>query len=132
MHVIAEPTKTINYFVFYGTLRDLVENDVVTRIGDCVVGGFDLYDYHGSFPAAVPGEGTVKCVMYHIATEVLESAFGTIDHIEGYIESDESKSLYLRRVVLAFTEDQFVDAWMYIWNHPHDDLPRVLDGRWRS
>ncbi len=84
--------------------------------------GADLYDL-GSFPAAIPGEGTIIGVLL----ELDPAAFELLDPLEGHPE------MYRRERVRVRTEADEVEAWIY-W--APEDLAltglRVQNGDWLS
>jgi gamma-glutamylaminecyclotransferase len=99
----------------YGTLRPPQSNTPVddsryfSSIADHVlahqpasVAGADLYDL-GSYPAAIPGQGTLVGDLLQVESAALSIA----DRIEGH------PTFYRRARVTAQTDDGDVEAWIY-------------------
>ena len=64
--------------------------------------GAELYDL-GSFPAAIPGEGTLHGALL----EIDRQAFDMLDPLEGHPE------LYVRTKVMVQAGENDVEAWIY-------------------
>lgn len=79
--------------------------------------GFEMYDL-GSFPGVVRGTGNVKGEVYRVTKEQLER----IDRLEG------EGSLYKKEAVPVrgnFQEDKDVTAYVYLYNHNVENLPKI-------
>jgi gamma-glutamylcyclotransferase (GGCT)/AIG2-like uncharacterized protein YtfP len=118
---------------FYGTLmsgfhrrqRLGLEDRIVYRGRGWIEAA--LYDL-GSYPAAVPSPG------HRVWGEVVkisdaEHVWPSIDAVEGYNPANPDRSLYIRRLVAVHVDDDSeVDAWVYFYNAPLADAPRIVSG----
>jgi gamma-glutamylcyclotransferase (GGCT)/AIG2-like uncharacterized protein YtfP len=85
-------------------------------VGAARVRGHDLLDL-GSYPAAVPGEGTVVGEVYEL------DALDLLDEAEGV---HEDPPLYRRVRVAALG----APAWMYVYARDPGAAPRIPSGDW--
>ena len=85
---------------------------------------FDL----GLYPAAVPStEGRVWGEVYEITDP--PTVLRALDEIEGYRPDDPDRSLYVRaEVEVVIAEDAPVRAWVYFYNAPLGQAPRIPSG----
>ena len=85
---------------------------------------FDL----GIYPAAVPSsDGRVWGEVYAMsdAASVLEA----LDEIEGVRAGDPDRSLYIRaRAEVTLTDESVSPAWVYFYNAPLGQAPRIPSG----
>src|SRR5262249_49634567 len=119
---------------FYGTLmsgfdrrrRLGLEDRIVFRGRGWIEAAlFDL----GSYPAAVPSPGhRVWGELVEISDA--EQGWPSIDDAEGYDPgAPEDRSLYIRRLVLVHVDDDSdVEAWVYFYNAPLAEAPRIPSG----
>jgi gamma-glutamylcyclotransferase (GGCT)/AIG2-like uncharacterized protein YtfP len=118
---------------FYGTLmtgfdrrRRLGMDDRLTFRGRGTINGklFDL----GLYPAAVPAaDGRVRGEVFEVTDA--GPVLAALDEIEGYQPSAPDVSLYVRRVVPVTLDDgDGVDAWVYFYNAPLGQAPRISSG----
>jgi gamma-glutamylcyclotransferase (GGCT)/AIG2-like uncharacterized protein YtfP len=122
-----------DYVFFYGTLmtgfdrrRRLGMDDRLTFRGRGTITGklFDL----GLYPAAVPAaDGRVRGEVFEVTEAPLVLA--ALDEIEGYEPAAPDVSLYVRDVVPVRLDDgDSVDAWVYFYNAPLGQAPRITSG----
>jgi len=118
---------------FYGTLmagfdrrRRAGIDDKLTYVGRAHIRGhlFDL----GIYPAAVPApDGQVWGEVYR--TDSPDEVLAALDDIEGYRADDPDKSLYARqRARVILPDGQAGEAWVYFYNAPLGQAPRILSG----
>jgi gamma-glutamylcyclotransferase (GGCT)/AIG2-like uncharacterized protein YtfP len=118
---------------FYGTLmtgfdrrRRLSMDDRLIFRGRGAISGtlFDL----GLYPAAVPAaDGCVRGEVFEVSD--VELVLPALDEIEGYEPAAPDVSLYVRRVVPVQLDDGgSVDAWVYFYNAPLGQAPRIESG----
>jgi gamma-glutamylcyclotransferase (GGCT)/AIG2-like uncharacterized protein YtfP len=126
-------TVVADLVFFYGTLmagfdrrRRAGIDSHLTYIGRGTIRAalFDL----GLYPAAVPAlEGVVRGEVY----EMTESAtvLRALDEIEGYRADDPDRSLYVReRVHVRLPDESHAEAWVYFYNAPLGQAPRIASG----
>jgi gamma-glutamylcyclotransferase (GGCT)/AIG2-like uncharacterized protein YtfP len=102
-----------------------VESDL-TYVADCQWAGV-LYDL-GAVPGAVPGECMVHGELFRLSSP---RVWTVLDAYEGYDPDREAASLYVRRrVSLAVPRE--TTAWVYWYNGPVEDAPRVTSGDWAA
>jgi gamma-glutamylcyclotransferase (GGCT)/AIG2-like uncharacterized protein YtfP len=122
------------YAFFYGTLmsgfdrrRRLGMDDriVVRGRGWIEAALFDL----GLYPAAVPSQDS------RVVGEVVELTdsapiLAALDEVEGYEPESPERSLYVRRSVPVHLDEGngTVDAWVYFYNAPLGQAPRIPSG----
>jgi gamma-glutamylcyclotransferase (GGCT)/AIG2-like uncharacterized protein YtfP len=118
------------FLVAYGSLltglgdeteRELREG--MESLGSCRLDG-RLYS-RGDFPALVPGSGSVQGELFRVGDKAL---FRQLDTLEHYDAGRRETSLYRRRCIRL--PELEVDAWVYYWNKPVDDLREIGDGSW--
>ena len=118
---------------FYGTLMAGFERPGRMRIepqlryvGRGSISGalFDL----GLYPAAVPStDSRVWGEVYE--TDEIEGVLAELDEIEGYLSDDSDHSLYVReRVAAVLPGGRTVEAWVYFYNAPLGQAPRIPSG----
>jgi gamma-glutamylcyclotransferase (GGCT)/AIG2-like uncharacterized protein YtfP len=117
----------------YGTLRrtfgrqaSLGVDDQLSFVTSCWWTG-RLYDL-GSYPGAVPGEGTVQGELFRLRDP---RAWTVLDRYEGYDPDREAASLFVRRPV-PMDEPADEAAWVYWYNGPVGDHERVPSGDWAT
>ncbi len=79
----------------------------------------------GAYPGLVAGEGTVTGELYEVAVPAL---LGVLDRFEHYDPTDPAGSLFVRR--LSRLLEPPLDAWVWYYNRPAADLPRLASGDW--
>lgn len=118
---------------FYGTLmagfdrrRRAGIDDRLKYVGRAHIRGhlFDL----GIYPAAVPApDGQVWGEVY--GTDAPQEVLAALDDIEGYRAEDPDKSLYTRqRAKVILPDGQADEAWVYFYNAPLGQAPRIESG----
>lgn len=117
----------------YGTLmhsferhEDLGIAHRLTFVTQCSWQG-DLYDL-GSFPGAVPGEGTVHGELFRLTDP---QVWTVLDRYEEYESDREAASLFVRRRV-SLLEPNDETAWIYWYNGDPEGHDRVPSGDWAS
>lgn len=137
------------YLLVYGTLgsegRALDDLDVrskLTRVGTRTLRGalYDLGPYPGFVPGTGPGAGDVEAELFRI--EDLR-AMHVLDEHEEYDHRDLEGSMYLRRTLRVDAPEAErargfrraspkIDAWIYVYNRPVEDRPRIRARSWRE
>lgn len=128
--------KTGDLFVFYGLLQPVSESfphviDLTGSgafLGEARIRG-DLYDV-GGYPGMVAGEGLVCGTLYRIDDPVIVPE---IDAFEDIIPGEEAESLYRREqhpVLNADGAPTGQAAWVYIFNKPLAEDPKIESGDW--
>jgi gamma-glutamylcyclotransferase (GGCT)/AIG2-like uncharacterized protein YtfP len=85
---------------------------------------FDLGLYPGAVPAA---DGLVWGELYE-AVEA-PSVIAALDEIEGYREDEPDRSLYVRRrTAVTLPDGRSQSAWVYFYNAPLGQAPRIASG----
>ena len=118
---------------FYGTLmagfdrrRRAGIDSKLTYIGRGSIQAalFDL----GIYPAAVPAtEGLVWGEVYEMADA--QTVLTALDDIEGYRPEDPDRSLYTRqRADVRLPDGHVAPAWVYFYNAPLGQAPRISSG----
>jgi gamma-glutamylcyclotransferase (GGCT)/AIG2-like uncharacterized protein YtfP len=118
---------------FYGTLmagfdrrRRAQIDDKLAYIGRGSIHAtlFDL----GLYPAAIPSpEGHVWGELYRMSDAPVVLA--ALDDIEGYRLDDPDRSLYIRdEVEVTLTDGSSERAWVYFYNAPLGQAPRIPSG----
>jgi gamma-glutamylcyclotransferase (GGCT)/AIG2-like uncharacterized protein YtfP len=92
-------------------------------VSACVLQG-TLHDLV-SYPALAPGTGRVVGELCALGGG---DALAVLDAWEDYDPADEGASEYVRRRVRLLEPD--VEAWTYMFNRPHVELPVIDDGDW--
>jgi len=87
-----------------------------------------LYDI-GEYPGLIVngGESFVYGSVYRIDKDEL---LKKIDAYEGYGPDEEEPNLYIRTMLSILTTNGSINAWVYIYNHPVDCLPRIPSGNY--
>lgn len=118
---------------FYGTLmagfdrrrRAGIDNKL-TYIGRGSIKAalFDL----GIYPAAIPApDGRVWGEVY--AMSEIDTVLLALDDIEGFTPADPDRSLYLRRETdVVLPDGSSATAWVYFYNAPLGQAPRIASG----
>ena len=119
IHALNEYFSHSVVFVYGTLLRGERNHDYYlhdkTCLGKAQITGFDMYDT-GSYPAIIPGKGTVNGELYEITQEDLKR----LDYLEG--EGD----LYIRQCVPAKTENgRIVLAHVYVYNYSTEGLEQI-------
>lgn len=89
-----------------------------------------LFDF-GDFPAAIPTdtEDFIRGELYELNHEdEFGWAMAQLDDYEGVSPEPGEVSLYHRVATNAFTETEVYDAWVYWYNGPVGDAPRIISG----
>lgn len=118
---------------FYGTLmagfdrrRRAGIDDKLTYLGRGWIHAalFDL----GIYPAAVPApDDRVWGEIYEMSDA--ESVLSALDEIEGFAPHDPDRSLYSRtEVEVTLTDAASMPAWVYFYNAPLGQAPRIPSG----
>jgi gamma-glutamylcyclotransferase (GGCT)/AIG2-like uncharacterized protein YtfP len=118
---------------FYGTLMSGFERRQKLGLEDRMIrrgrGWIEaaLFDM-GSYPAAVPSPNQrVWGEIVEIADA--EHVWPALDGVEGYDPATPDQSLYIRRVVPVHADDDsLVEAWVYFYNAPLAEAPRIPSG----
>ena len=107
----------------YGLLREGQQYghvlDGCPRTGPFALNGFALYDL-GRYPGAVHGPGTIIGDLCDVGSE---SVYSILDEIEGV---HSQPPLYTRERVEVNGEP----AWIYVYDRPVEDAPRIRSGDW--
>ena len=120
----------------YGSLRSGLLNPILSHITRYFV--FDgmgaiqgnLYDM-GEYPGAVPctEDHLIVGEVYHIANiEEFDQAMEVIDDYEGLIVEPGEVPLFRREPVHVLFRNTTVVAWMYWYNRPVTNRPRIDSG----
>lgn len=106
-----------HHVLVYGTLRTggrlhgLVED--ARKLGERAVEGFVLYDTGLGFPAAVPGDGTVRGEVYAVD----DATLARLDRAED--------------VPRLFTREEVEGVWVYVWaGDVRPGFRRIPAGEW--
>jgi gamma-glutamylcyclotransferase (GGCT)/AIG2-like uncharacterized protein YtfP len=118
---------------FYGTLMAGFDRRRRARIDDKLAylgrGSIHatLFDL-GLYPAAIPSpEGQVWGELYRMSDAAVVLA--ALDDIEGYSLDDPDRSLYIRHEVeVTLTDGATERAWVYFYNAPLGQAPRISSG----
>jgi gamma-glutamylcyclotransferase (GGCT)/AIG2-like uncharacterized protein YtfP len=127
-----------SHLFVYGTLRSDAGGAVHARwmrgvrlAGRASVAG-RLYDA-GPYPAAVPSDRPGDRIfgeLYAIEADA-EALLAALDGYEGVDAAHPALSLFRRETVAAEREDGTrVPAWVYFYNRPTRQMPRVTSGEW--
>ena len=121
-------------FVFlYGSLMRGFEShetvDIPSRAefageAHCVGTLYDLGDYPGM---TLEGNGRVRGELYRAVDDGL---IDDLDRFEGYYPESTDDSLYVRH--LEEVVDRDLNAWVYLYNGPTDDVSVIESGNWRE
>jgi gamma-glutamylcyclotransferase (GGCT)/AIG2-like uncharacterized protein YtfP len=123
----------VDFAFFYGTLMSGFQRRQRLGLEDRIVyrgrGWIEaaLFDL-GSYPAAVPSPGhRVWGELVQISDA--QHVWPSIDSAEGYNPADAEHSLYIRSLVRVHVDDDSeVDAWVYFYNAPLAEAPRIASG----
>lgn len=86
-----------------------------TWLGEHMLDGYEIYDL-GEYPVAVAGQGKIYGEVYRISSSILAE----LDRLK----SEEIG--YKRELV----QTPYGSAWMYLYQSPVQDLPRITSGNW--
>ena len=133
----------MNKFFVYGTLKaggrfgkefDLVRTTAIPA----AVSGFDLYSIKAAgglyFPAAVIGNGRIIGELHEYPKEIIKNVLKRMDVIEGYDETFDRGSLYVRKIVEATSLDDGTveNAYFYQFNWPiESNYEKITTGFWK-
>ena len=109
----------------FGSQDDLGVREELEFVERCRWSG-ELYDL-GSFPGAVPGEGTVHGELFRVDASAV---WTVLDQYEGYDSDRPEASPFVRRRVSLSSPS--VTAWVYWYNGELVGQPRVPSGDWRA
>jgi gamma-glutamylcyclotransferase (GGCT)/AIG2-like uncharacterized protein YtfP len=122
-----------NFVFFYGTLMAGFDRRRRAGIdlklayigrGSIKAALFDL----GLYPAAVPApDGRVWGEVYEMSD--VGAVLAALDDIEGFTPEHPDRSLYLRREAdVTLPDGSGAVAWVYFYNAPLGQAPRILSG----
>jgi len=122
-----------NFVFFYGTLMAGFDRRRRAGIdpklayigrGSIKAALFDL----GLYPAAVPApDGRVWGEVYEMSD--VGAVLAALDDIEGFTPEHPDRSLYLRREAdVTLSDGSGAVAWVYFYNAPLGQAPRILSG----
>jgi gamma-glutamylcyclotransferase (GGCT)/AIG2-like uncharacterized protein YtfP len=118
---------------FYGTLMSGFDRRQRLGLEDRIVrrgrGWIEaaLFDM-GTYPAAVPSPGQ-RAWGELVEIADADSVWPALDDVEGYDPATPDSSLYVRKVVPVHLDDgRDVEAWVYFYNAPLGDAPRIPSG----
>jgi gamma-glutamylcyclotransferase (GGCT)/AIG2-like uncharacterized protein YtfP len=89
-----------------------------------------LYDI-GEYPGAII-TGNTNSYIYGSIFKLHhpEENLRVIDNYEGYGPEQDQPNLYTRSIVLIETDNDILDAWIYLYNLPVDGLPQITLGNY--
>ncbi|MBS1524245.1 MAG: gamma-glutamylcyclotransferase [Bacteroidetes bacterium] len=119
----------------YGTLLDrsnqygvyLKDNSILCSKGK--ING-RLYDI-GEYPGAVltsEGEEYVYGLVFKLKDP--EEALVVLDEYEGFGADQPQPNEFIRVLTRAETQSGLVDCWIYVYNMPYQNLPRIASGNY--
>lgn len=130
------PVQSRHHFFFYGLLKKgatgMPAHIDLEKAGEFLNTAYlrgELYDLKG-FPGLVDGDAVVTGILYRLDDAAIAPA---LDDFEDVIEDDLDRSLYRREwrdIVDQSGEPTGEQAWVYIYNHPPGDAPRVEGDNW--
>jgi gamma-glutamylcyclotransferase (GGCT)/AIG2-like uncharacterized protein YtfP len=134
-------TRPPLHLFVYGSLLSSIggaEHDLLVQharfLGTARVPG-RLYDA-GWYPAAVDAmeDGDVICgEVYTLLSETSEMLISHLDRYEHCLPHLPEESLFIRSTVeVTLANLETTRAWMYLFNRPIDDLPRIWTGDFAS
>lgn len=92
----------------------------------------DLYDYCGSFPMAVNGDGRIVGELVTIPDKEYNSVLSRLDTLEGYHGSGKI-NFYNRVQKTVVVNNTKIKAWVYIGNNRQvSGKNRVKSGNWKQ
>lgn len=107
----------------YGSLRRGMGNHRLMGqselMAEAHLSGFDMYQV-SSFPAIVPGNGSVKGEVYLVDGATL----ARLDQLEGH------PRMYRRSMVTVQAGDVLAQVWVYVWQRSVSGLAPVPAGDW--
>lgn len=105
----------------YGSLKQGYHNHGVIEgsrlLGQDHLTGWDMYNL-GAFPGIIAGEGTIHVEVYDVDQETALR----VDALEGYRESNEKSSFYVRKTV----QTQYGMASLYVFNKDLSGAKQVI------
>lgn len=107
----------------YGSLRRGMHNHRLMSkaefVAEASLSGFSMYQV-SSFPAIVPGNGSVKGEIYLVDGATL----ARLDRLEGH------PRMYRRELVTVQAGDVLAQVWVYVWQRPVSGMVSVPAGDW--
>jgi gamma-glutamylcyclotransferase (GGCT)/AIG2-like uncharacterized protein YtfP len=90
-----------------------------------------LYDT-GNYPAAIADNKAHSFIHGAIVEFDDDNVLTTLDPYEGYGEGQPQPYLFLREIVDIETEKGIAKCWIYLYNHPTDNLALISSGDYLS
>lgn len=133
-------SEEAEYLFVYGTLLNSLGHPgskILTKhallLGKAEFQGrmYEVKDYPGVVLSHTPAD-RVKGELYLLHNP--EKIFNKIDRYEGYYPDNPGESLYIRKKkeVWFKKEEDFVIAWIYIFNRPTHSLKLIRSGDYQS
>jgi len=88
--------------------------------------------YHlGEYPGAIlVGHDHIDGIILQMDNP--REALGLIDIYEGFGEQEQQPNEFIRILTQAETDRGFVNCWVYVYNLPYDNFPRIESGIYRK
>jgi gamma-glutamylcyclotransferase (GGCT)/AIG2-like uncharacterized protein YtfP len=85
----------------------------------------------GEYPALIGGTGTVHGELYAFID--LPAALDVLDEVEDFDPANPEGSEFVRDALRVRRDDGTeIQAWVYVYNRPHESAPMVPSGDWRK
>ena len=123
----------INKLFIYGSLlqtdnefgRYLKQNSKLYKQGNFKGKLFDV----GEYPGAITYPNSDYCV--HGMIVQIDTPIQTLKHIddyEGFGDDQLQPNLFTRELLDIETDNEIVECWVYLYNHPITNLPQIISG----
>jgi len=128
-------TRSKEYIFVYGTLRKDSKNKmyhILARYADFVGEGtfmgklYNIGEYPGAVPSSDPNE-VIKGEVYTLRNP--NSVLRVLDEYEGCGQDEATQTEFRReRVLISLETGEKINAWIYIYNRPTDELKVIPSG----
>lgn len=122
----------MNRLAVYGTLmRGFRANQNFLNkakfVEEVQIPGYDMYNRWG-FPCIVPNPENKEGIRAEVFEDIDDDTMKNLDYYEAFRPDNPDRSMYLRKEIEVGGKPAFI----YVWNPPVGDMPKVESGNFRD